>query len=1241
MSDRSKSRVRIGASASWMVLGLLLASGSAAAQTAPVNDQAAPSADDVVPQESEEAIIVVGSRASQQSANNRKKNARTATDSIVADDIGSFPDRNVNEAISRIPGVALSRNEFGEGDGVAVRGNGPDLTRVELDGIGVQSTNALAIAGATGRGADLRELPAELVKSVDVVKGSTADMTEGSLGGTVQIKTRTGLDFKKPYFSLRAGAQENSLGRNWTPDFNGVAATKLFGDRLGVIVSGTYSKIQNNGHGFENTTSNNRGYSRLFDFDQSAEKTFSFNPATVGTDAADVAFANSRAPDGTTLTPRELVTLAAGATSKAQCLQIFPDNPTGNSGTVTGQTLALQHQQRILEQQTCLNQWNDYTPSLIRNFMNEQNDTRYSIDARLDYRLTDHLTLFAKGTIANRKVHDQNRSRTPVTMFNQNLNGTFVDTTTGYPRRRAVSANAPAGYNLFDPLYGYNAVTTGSGGSTVTNATTGNVLNVVPGSVKVDALHNVTAMTLTNNSVGIDQIENTIDTKTKYAQLGAEYRDDNLEIDLWGGYTKASTSRADMRTSRSYAYGDATLTLQPNGLWDIALPSSYDETNPSNFVQLNPPACVSGGTNPATCTGQAAVTAGPNGPATPAYLVSQMPLVTPSFSIQYTPALGESVEKIAKFDLAYKTRDAIPFITRFKVGAMYRANDIQRWNNGGYTVSPAIGTFGAAGYVPAVIVPTAIVRGSYRACLPTAGSSAPGGLGCNYGFVPSTNPANVRSGVDTLTPDQLRTLFAGTLENPTSAYFGDLPNRGNLPPAWQGIRTDELFSQLGASQFMNFDCLKTCTGSDGQLYEQPVTRAKETIKNVYAMFDFDQNLPWGLRFDGNAGVRGVFRSVKGSGLQTIRVIRTTASYNPATPDVAAGIINYDYSEPVTLNSSTRDWLPSVNLNLWSFHDSLVFRLYGGKTIAAPNMNFLIPGGTCTAYDEREVLDPSPDDTAGCPTGRVGNPGLKPFTAWNYNASLEWYPNADTLFSVTYGKLDVKIGNPIQVTEIRRPFAGSDQVNPVTGESLADVEFLVPTYANGPGYKRDIWEFSVKTAYTFLPWFLKYTGVDANLSILSSAVTSGQQDPLTGDVMLPPDESKYYANASLWYDDGKLNMRLSYQYRTQRFSCITPCGGNTVDINYPGEQWTNVRLVAPGYNPGVPRFNDSSTFIDAKISYNINRNFQIYLEGRNMTREAQTISTGGYTPFADGTPKIMRLIYGGQRLMGGVRVQFGN
>jgi TonB-dependent receptor len=1219
MNRGINSRRHIAATVSWAVLAAALAGiGTASAQTSMPAQAQEPPAPDMSSQltiADEEAIVVVGSRASQQSSNARKKNARTATDSIVADDIGSFPDRNVNEAISRIPGVALGRNEFGEGDSVAVRGNGPDLTRIELDGIGVQSTNGLAIGAGNGRSADLRELPAELVKSVDVIKGSTADMTEGGLGGTVKIQTRTGLDFKKPYFSLRGGVGQNSLGKDWTPDFNAVYGRRLFNDRVGVIVSGSYSKLQNNGHGFETTTSNNRGYSRLFDFDQSPEKTFSYNPATLGTDAADVAFANSTGPDGKPLTPRQLVTLSAGAKTKAECLQLFPNNPTATNA---------QKGQRILEQQSCLNQWNDYTPSLIRNFMNTQTDQRYAFDGRLDYRVTDRLTIFGKATIANRKVHDQNRSRTPVTLFGQNLNGTFTDSTTGYPRTRTVAANAPAGYYLFDGLNNVG-----------NNATYGNVLNVVPGSVKVDNAHNVTEMTLTNNAVTIDQIENTIDTKTKYFQGGAEYRGDRLDIDAMAGMTRATTSRGDMRTARTYTYGSAGLKLQPNGLWDVQLPANYDESNPANYVQLSAPACIGGGAAP-SCTGQSAVAAGPNGPATPLYTVGQMLLTTPSFSVQYTPALGVASEKIAKLDLTYRTDEIVPFIKRIKIGAQYRKNDLDRWGNGGYTAKSQVGTFGQPGYQAAVIVPTAIVRGTYRACQPTATST----LSCNYGYVPSTNPANVRSGVDTLTPQQLQDLFARTLEASDSAYFGDLPNRGNLPPAWQGLRTDELFDALGAKDYMNFDCLKTCVGSDGKTYDQPVSRTRETIKNIYAMADFEQDLPWGLRLDGNAGVRGVFATVKGSGLLTLNSIRVTSVFNPNDPNNANGITTIGYSQNVTLNAKTTDWLPSFNVNLWGLHDQIALRLYAGKTVARPNPTLMFPGGTCN-IDQRVELDTSAgDDVYGC-TGRVGNPGLKPFTAWSYNASLEWYPNADTVFSVAYGKLDVKIGSPIAVTENRKPFAGTGQKDPATGASIEDLEFAVPTYTNGPGYKRDIWEFQAKTAFTFLPWILKHTGADVNFSILASSTTSGQQDPLTGDIMLPPNESKYYTNASLWYDDGKFNIRIAYQKRSSLFTCITPCGGNTTDINYPGEQWTNVRLVAPGYNPGVPRFIDGSTFIDAKMSYNINRNFQVYLEGRNMTREvSQTLSTGDYVPFADGTPRVMRISYGGRRIMGGLRVQFG-
>ena len=92
-------------------------------------------------------VVVSGTRQSVASAIDRKKNASTVVDSIVAEDIGEFPDKNVGEALSRVTGVQLSR-DFGEGSQVNIRGVEANLNRIEINGLSVLSTN-----GTAGRGA--------------------------------------------------------------------------------------------------------------------------------------------------------------------------------------------------------------------------------------------------------------------------------------------------------------------------------------------------------------------------------------------------------------------------------------------------------------------------------------------------------------------------------------------------------------------------------------------------------------------------------------------------------------------------------------------------------------------------------------------------------------------------------------------------------------------------------------------------------------------------------------------------------------------------------------------------------------------------------------------------------------------------------------------------------------------------------------------------------------------------------
>jgi TonB-dependent receptor len=1259
MSNQANNRLRAVATTSWIAIGVAMACTPALAQTAspPATDANGNTVADV---------IVVGARASQQSSIDRKKKASTPTDSIVADDVGSFPDRSINEAISRVAGTALSRNAFGEGEGVSIRGVGMDATRVELDGMGVQSTYGLSLGTGGGRSADMRELPSDLIKSVDIVKGSTADMTEGSLSGAVKIQTRTGLDFKKPYLSLRVGGEMNSVTEKWTPDVNLVASKKFLDGRLGVIFNGSYRAVENVSHTQENAGSNgNDGLATLWDWDNSAEKTYSFNPALAGGELADVAFANS------TETPRTLLAKSAAANTKADCLAAFP--------FLTGATDA-QKTQRLNEQYTCLNQWNDLAPANMRSFMNSQTDKRNSLDLRVDYRITDNFTVFAKVNRSERLTDDQNRSRTlgnPIINPNGRFFTTIGDENT--PAQRYVNQDAtgvgagyfnwtlanlnptapscpvissptelcPDGMNPGDtsnPMIGrggsngqilltaaqqYPGATPPPG--TLSVPVRGMVTNIDPSTVVVDENHNVLSWTQYDNSVTIDQIDNYQPSKTNYAQIGGDYDGDRMRVEFMAGMTKATSTRIDMRTNRSYNYGEATVHITPAGVWVHDLPSTYDDTNPDNFVQLTAPVSGSG----------ASVLSPTNQYAFPAYTAAQRPEVTPNFAVTARPRAGESTEKVAKVDLTYDLSDFSPFFTRLKTGLNYRTNVISSWGGGGATLVDPEGTFGTPGYIPGVYLPSANVSGTYRACRETAtsatiddgvqGTNDTSTMGlCNFGFV-QANP-NARQGVDTLTEDEMKELFAATTEYNGLRFFNGYESSS---PGWNGIKTGELFAQLGQGQFTNLDCIKVCTASDGKVYDQPFSRTNERTIAAYYMMDFEaEELPFGMTFNGNVGIRGVHTTVEGTGQMVLNNTRVV-SYDSGTDTYA--LDTRTFRQNVSLTRETMDWLPSYNLNLWVVPDQVVVRYYYGKQVARPNIGQLVPGGTCTIDERNDAQSPFFDgDGESVCSGRVGNPALKPLTAVNQSVNLEWYPNRDTTMSLVYQKADILIGGARNTDATGPLFAGSDVVDPVSGDSVDDLIFRYPTYENAPGFQRTGWEFTAKTAFTFLPWLLRHTGADFNYSTLkASTAIGGEIDPITGDVMDPRGQSEYYTNLSLWYDDGRAQVRVSYQARAASFDGITPLSGST-NRNFPTEVSDGV---APPYYPGQPRFTDETKYWDAKASYNVNDHVQVFIEGTNLTKQAQTYSTGGYRPYADGTPNIMRISWSGMRIRTGVTFKF--
>ncbi|MCJ2185773.1 TonB-dependent receptor [Novosphingobium beihaiensis] len=131
-------------------------------------------------------IVVTGIRGSVEAATTTKQNAKQIVDAVVAEDVGKLPDNNVPEALARVTGVQIDR-ERGEGQGVTIRGLG-----------GVQTTiNGNNTNLGEGRSLNLADIPAELLKAVEVYKTRTPDQVEGSIAGTVNVELRRPFDLKR------------------------------------------------------------------------------------------------------------------------------------------------------------------------------------------------------------------------------------------------------------------------------------------------------------------------------------------------------------------------------------------------------------------------------------------------------------------------------------------------------------------------------------------------------------------------------------------------------------------------------------------------------------------------------------------------------------------------------------------------------------------------------------------------------------------------------------------------------------------------------------------------------------------------------------------------------------------------------------------------------------------------------------------------------------------------------------
>jgi len=189
-----------------------------------------------------EEVVVTGIRASLRSSIDTKRSATTIVDAITAEDVGKFPDKNLAEALQRVPGIVVNR-EFGEGERVSLRGTAPNLTRTLLNGHSLATADWFILDQQNStRSFNFLMLPSDIIGKVNVYKSPQADFEEGGVGGTIDVATRNPLDLDAftAFGSLQAAYSD--LSEKTNPQASALLSWKNASETIGILGAAVYQE---------------------------------------------------------------------------------------------------------------------------------------------------------------------------------------------------------------------------------------------------------------------------------------------------------------------------------------------------------------------------------------------------------------------------------------------------------------------------------------------------------------------------------------------------------------------------------------------------------------------------------------------------------------------------------------------------------------------------------------------------------------------------------------------------------------------------------------------------------------------------------------------------------------------------------------------------------------------------------------------------------------------------------------
>lgn len=452
-------------------------------------------------------------------------------------------------------------------------------------------------------------------------------------------------------------------------------------------------------------------------------------------------------------------------------------------------------------------------------------------------------------------------------------------------------------------------------------------------------------------------------------------------------------------------------------------------------------------------------------------------------------------------------------------------------------------------------------------------------------------------------------FFRGQTPGPIGGYYynGDLIKDYAGSAAFFQAQNDIWRNTNGATAANRFVPAGQRTGAIAgtSFLPEDIQPVNQQDSAAYAMLNFGSDAPLfgNVRVSGNAGVRYVNTKIRSQGqigVPSQQALGVTSPYEvrcavsvpdgapPGTPPSRPGGIcnlgpaGYAQIQQFATGQTVVDvartgydyWLPSANLKI-GLSDELIVRLAGSKVLTRPDLANI-----------RNFITVGTDPNSGTATATAGNPFLKPATAWQFDATLEWY--FARVGSLTFDAFYKSVDNFFYSSLITR--------------NITSNGITVPVLIRGPANydksgKIKGFEVAYQQTFDFLPGPLSGLGFTGNYSYIESkglpnSFLNGGTPSNTSTIApgnLPLEGlSKHNANAALFYEKGPISIRAAYNWRS-RFLLTA------ADVIFP---YTSI-------------FNEATGQLDASMFLNITKNFKIGVQGVNLTNEV-TKTSQAYT-----------------------------